>query len=184
MVKFLTYNVEVAPAFQLNTGKYWICNTNNGGSYTTTDPQEELRRIDAVDAACNNNLRPLIRMLKVWQAYCSVPIKSFQLELVAAEFLQQSPWREKTFFYFDWIMRDFFAYLHGKANGFVFAPGTYEVVCLGEAWLSRTLTAYQRASKACDYEYRNQVEAAGDEWQKIFGGFVARSACWRSVRRT
>ena len=41
MVKFLTYNVEVAPAFQLNTGKYWICNTNNGGSYTTTDPQEE-----------------------------------------------------------------------------------------------------------------------------------------------
>ena len=45
---------------------------------------------------CYANLRPLSRMLKAWQTYCSVPIKSFHLELVAAEFVAQSPWRQAT----------------------------------------------------------------------------------------
>ena len=89
LVRFETYNVEVVPAFELTNGRYWICNTRNGGSYKETNPWAEVSYIDAVDQANNRNLRPLIRMLKAWQGYCSVPIKSFQLELLAAYFLGQ-----------------------------------------------------------------------------------------------
>jgi len=175
VVKFDTFNVEVVPAFLLTTGRYWICDTHDGGSYKETDPVAELRHIEDLDAACNRNLRPLIRMLKAWQTCCSVPIKSFMVELVAADFLQQSPWREKTFFWFDWIARDFFAYLWHRANTFVTVAGTQERVWLSNDWQSRAESAWRRAVKACEYEQHNQVLAAGEEWQKIFGTQIPRS---------
>ncbi|MGA8148283.1 MAG: hypothetical protein WB870_12020 [Gallionellaceae bacterium] len=175
VVNFGSYNVEVVPAFALTTqGRYWVCDTNNGGSYKETAPLNEVNQLEAVDSANARNLRPLIRMLKAWQAYCSVPIKSFQIELVASNFIEQSPWRFNSWFYFDWIMRDFFAYLYHQANGYVFVPGTLEAVALGNIWQSRALSAYQRALKACDYEYNNCVADAGDEWQKIFGTDMPR----------
>lgn len=177
MVNFGSYNVEVIPAFQLTTqGRYWICDTNDGGSYKETSPWDEVDHLEKVDSANARNLRPLIRMLKAWQAWCSVPIKSFQLELLAAEFIAESPWRLYDWFFFDWIMRDFFAYLYGRANGTVYVPGTLEPIALGYDWQSRALSAYQRALKACDFEQHNRVAEAGDEWQKIFGLDVPRMA--------
>lgn len=175
LVNFGSYNVEVVPAFELTTpGRYWICDTHNGGSYKQTAPWEEVSALEAADRANALNLRPLIRMLKAWQAFCSVPIKSFHLELLAAEFIAQSPWRLKHWFYFDWIVRDFFAFLYHRANGFVFVPGTWEPMALGDTWQSRAASAYHRAEKACEYEYQNRVMDAGDEWQKIFGTDISR----------
>lgn len=175
VVRFDTLCVEVLPAFPLQNGRYWICNTHNGGFYKTTDPSAEVNYIDSVDKINNHNLRPLIRMLKAWQGNCSVPIKSFQLELLAADFIGKSPWRLYDFFYFDWIIRDFFAYLYTKANLSVVVPGTHETIYLGNEWQSRTETAYYRAEKACKCEKINLVETAGEEWQKIFGQQVPRT---------
>jgi hypothetical protein len=176
VVNFGSYCVEVVPAFMLTTqGRYWICNTHDGGSYKEIAPWDEVNQLDATDTANCRNLRPLIRMLKAWQAWCSAPIKSFHLELLAMEFIGQSPWRLKDFFYFDWITRDFFEFLYRRANGYIIVPGTYEVIALGDAWQSRALSAHQRAVKACDHERDNLVEAAGDEWQKIFGLDVPRT---------
>jgi len=175
MVGFGSYSVEVVPAFRTDTGCFLICDTNGGGADKSADPDAEKQQIGDVDGTCNDNLRPLIRMVKAWQQHCSVPIKSFQLELVAVDFLRKSPWRRNTFFYFDWIMRDFFAYLYGRANSLAFVPGTVDSVWLGDNWQSRALSAYGRAVKACDYEYLNKVDQAGEEWQKIFGSFIPRS---------
>jgi hypothetical protein len=175
LVRFGSYSVEVVPAFLLTNGRYWICDTHDGGSYKETDPSVEIGYIEAVDRANNRNLRPLIRMLKAWQDCCSVPIKSFQLELLAADFLSQSPWRLYDFFWFDWITRDFFVYLYHRSNSFITAPGTLETIYLGKEWQSRVETAYYRAVKACDYEKHNLVGAAGEEWQKIFGPQIPRT---------
>jgi hypothetical protein len=78
LVRFGSYCVEVVPAFLLTNGRYWICDTHDGGSYKETDPWAEIGYIEAFDSANNRKLRPLIRMLKAWQDFCSVPIKSFQ----------------------------------------------------------------------------------------------------------
>jgi hypothetical protein len=173
--RFDTYSVEVVPAFLLTNGRYWICNTNDGGSYKETDPWAEVGYINTVNQANNGNLRPLIRMLKAWQAYCSVPIKSFQLELLAADFISKSPWRLYDFFWFDWITRDFFLYLYHRANTFISVPGTLETIHLGNDWQSRAESAYWRPVKACDHEQYNRVDAAGEEWQKIFGSQIPRT---------
>jgi hypothetical protein len=119
VVRFESYNVEVVPAFLLTNGRYWICDTNDGGRYKESDPWSEVNHINAVDQANNHNLRPLIRMMKAWQMNCSVPIKSFQVELLAADFIAQSPWRLQDYFWFDWIIRDFLLYLYHRANTFV-----------------------------------------------------------------
>jgi hypothetical protein len=175
VVNFGSYSVEVVPAFELTTsGRYWICHTHNGGSYKETAPWAEVVFVDQADKDNAGNLRPLIRMLKTWQASCSVPIKSFHLEIVAAEFIAQSPWSQQTMFYFDWIIRDFFAFLYNKANSIIVVPGTQECMCLGDVWQSRALNAYQRAVKACEYEAENRVILAGEEWQKIFGTEIPR----------
>lgn len=178
LVKFGSYAVEVVPAFLLTSGQYWICDTSGYGGYKLTDPIAEAAYLHRVDVACDGNLRPLIRMLKTWQSVCSVPIKSFQLELVAAEFLSQSPWRQHNFFWFDWIIRDFFVHLYYKASTQIAIPGTGELTDLGNDWQSRTWTAWSRATKACELEVANYVEAAGEEWQKIFGCDLPRRPRW------
>jgi hypothetical protein len=99
----------------------------------------------------------------------------FQIELLAAAFIQQSPWREKDFFWFDWIVRDFFAYLYYAANTFITIPGTSERIFLGNEWQSRAAMAHGRALKACDYERDNLVLSAGEEWQKILGLQIPRT---------
>ena len=75
----------------------------------------------------------------------------------------------------DWICRDFFAYLYHRANTFISVPGTLENMYLGNDWQSRTESAYRRAAKACDHEKYNRVEAAGEEWQKVFGAQIPRT---------
>jgi hypothetical protein len=176
LVRFDSYNVEVVPAFALTNGRYWICDTNNGGRYKETAPPAERDHIETSDQATNRNLRAFIRMCKAWQETCAVPIKSFHLELIAAEFLLQSPWRMYDFFWFDWIARDFFLYLYTKANSWLRVPGTGEMMHLGNEWQSRAESAFKLALKACAFEWENRVEQAGEEWQKIFGFQIPRTA--------
>lgn len=175
LVRFDSYNVEVVPAFALTNGRYWICDTNNGGRYKETDPPRERDYIETSDQATNRNLCTFIRMCKAWQKTCAVPIKSFHLELIAAEFLLQSPWRWYDFFWFDWIARDFFLYLSARANSWLTVPGTGEMMYLGNEWQSRAESAHKRALKACTFEWENRVEEAGEEWQKIFGFQIPRT---------
>jgi hypothetical protein len=169
LIPFSTYNVELIPAFKLKSGQYWICMTDNGGHYKTADYDAEIQAVSASNDKHNNNTRDLVRVMKCWQGYCSVPIKSFWLEIVAINFLNQWANAGKSKTYYDWMVRDFFAYLKTKRNSNILAPGTNESMNLGEAWFSRTETAHSRAAKACEYESSSQSSLAGEEWQKIFG---------------
>lgn len=45
VVNFGSYSVEVVPAFLLQNGRYWICNTHDGGFYKETDPWAEVNYI-------------------------------------------------------------------------------------------------------------------------------------------
>jgi Second Messenger Oligonucleotide or Dinucleotide Synthetase domain len=62
VVNFGSYSVEVVPAFLLVQGGYWICDTNNGGTYKKTDPWAEVNQLEAADNANARNLRPQRRL--------------------------------------------------------------------------------------------------------------------------
>lgn len=172
VVPFSSFAVEVVPAFKLTDGKYWICDTNSGGSYKKFDPVAEKKNIADSNESTNNNTRDLIRMLKRWQYYCSVPLKSFWLELLAIKFLGQWPNKGKSTVYYDWMIRDFFEWLCNQKNSYHIVPGTYEVFGIGDSWHSRAESALIRARKGCEYELSEKPYSAGTEWQKIFGDFI------------
>lgn len=168
-VPFASYAVELVPAFPLTDGKYYIPITTNGGSYKEFDPDAEYQAVADSNKKTNENTRELIRMIKCWQSQCSVPLKSFWIEMLAVDFLSSWEHSGKSRVYYDWMVRDFLKYLVNKANSYLWVPGTYELIWIGDAWKSRAESARVRAVKACEYESDNDSIMAGIEWQKIFG---------------
>jgi Second Messenger Oligonucleotide or Dinucleotide Synthetase domain len=172
VIPFNTYQVEVAPAFHAQGGGYLVCDTNSGGRYKHVHPEAELAQLNAVDTTYNGNVRKLTRLLKQWQRYCDVPIKSFHLEAAVEGLLPSVPYGGNHEFWFDWLVCDAFAHLTRCANGSFVMPVTGETIGIGYQWLSRAQSAYERATKACSYEYNNEQYLAGVEWQKIFGPMI------------
>lgn len=161
--------IEVAPAFLLDDGRYRVCDTKDNGSYKLADPAAELQALEAANTASNGNARQLTRLLKKWQIQNDVPIKAFQLERLAIDFLVQWPYRQRDRFWYDWMIRDAFQYVIHRANGFVRMPGTDEIIWLGREWLAETQRAYTNALLACTHEQANREQLAGKAWQTIFG---------------
>ena len=110
-----------------------------------------------------------MRMMKCWRDECNVPLESFIVEQVVAHFMADYVHRQWGYFWYDWFARDFLIFLIKYSGGYLHMPGTYDVVMLGNEWLSRAETARERALKACHYEYVDATVEAGEEWQKIFG---------------
>jgi hypothetical protein len=167
VVPFTSYEVELVPAFT-SGNQFLVCDTNERGSYKTVDPDAEISMLNYYDKDSSGNTRDLIRMMKRWQEYCGVPIKSFWIELVAETFVSDWAYKGNSTTWYDYMVRDFLANLIGRANGYVIVPGTYEAINIGDAWKSKAKTAYSRALKACVYEASSSL-LAGEEWQKIFG---------------
>ncbi len=171
VVQFTTAPVEVVPAFAFENGQFWICDTNGGGTYRLSDPSAELAALGVSDMANSGATRRLVRILKQWQRHCDVPIKSFQLEQVAIEFLRQWIY-SRDLFWIDWMIRDYFAYLLSRENGLLVMPGTFTQVALGNAWASKARTAHAAADRAFYLERNNLDGLAGLEWQSIFGTMI------------
>ncbi|WP_083742102.1 SMODS domain-containing nucleotidyltransferase [Bradyrhizobium mercantei] len=169
LLPFNTMPVEVAVGFRCTDGSIIYCDTNDGGSYKTSTAEAEVADLRTADLTCNANVLPLARLMKQWQRECNVPLKSFQIERLAVEFLRSWSYRHHSLFYYDWMVRDFLGFIIGRANTTLFMPGTFEAVPLGDAWLSRAQTAYKNAVSAADNEYGNYEAPAGQDWQKIFG---------------
>jgi hypothetical protein len=164
------HGVEVVPAFELQNGQYWICDTNDGGRYKVVDPLAEIAAIENSDQAFKGVTRDLIRMIKRWQWFCNVDeLRSFELELVVIDFLPTVRYGTSLRCLYDWLVRDFFKYLISRADTYVYVPGTNMPVALGHDWLTKAQSALGRAEKASGYAEQEMPYSAVGEWQKIFG---------------
>lgn len=174
VVNFNTIKIEVVPVFRLNNAGAWLMpDTNNGGRWRTVYPDAEGASLDDADIVSNRNCRPLIQIVKAWKYHCNVPIKSFHLERIVSDFMRSYAFKDQSYFYYDWFVRDFLYFLCGKRNTLIYAPASNEMVGIGDAWYSRAITAYERAVEACEYEWRDYIVSAGQEWQKLFGTRIA-----------
>ncbi|WP_406377129.1 SMODS domain-containing nucleotidyltransferase [Streptomyces sp. NBC_00197] len=171
VIDFATgHKVEVLPGWHATGGGFLVPDTHGGGRWRHVDHEAEIENVADSDARSDGNTRDLIRMLKAWQTHCSVPIKSLVIELRSVRFLAGWEYAGRSATYYDWMVRDFFHELTGKANSWHTIPGTTEKKHYGDAWLSKAHSAYSRAVKACDYEAADKATEAAYEWRKIFGG--------------
>jgi hypothetical protein len=173
VVAFNTLKIEVVPVFKWDDSGTWLMpDTNNNGSWRMAYPGAEAASLDNADALGSNNARPLIQIIKAWKQHCNVPIKSFHIEQLVANFIQTYQHRDQDYYYYDWFVRDFLYFLLGRRNTTIYAPASNEFVAIGEDWFSRASAAYDRAVKACEYEREDYIMLAGEEWQKIFGARI------------
>ena len=173
MVEFNSISVEVVPAFHSQDGGVVIGDTNEGGRWKSIDPSGEIFELDRSDNSFNGNVRKITRIVKQWKKHWNVPIKSFHIERMVQEALGQMDWGGNDEYWFDWIVRDVFRYMWGRAGGSFYMPGRYlEQIDLGDEWQSKAWSAYERAEKACNFERDNMNLSAGAEWQKIFGNMI------------
>ncbi|RJF70890.1 hypothetical protein D4Q52_14775 [Rhodopseudomonas palustris] len=171
-VAFNTLTIEIVPVFRASTGQFWMPDTNGGGRWKITDPIAQINYIDGADTAVNGNVRPLAKMMKLWARERQVPIKSFAIELLAAQFLPARGNGGYDAYWYDYYVRDFLYFLLGKTGSFIEIPGTYDSYFLGKEWESKARAALDAANVACHYERTDQIVAAGQEWQKIFGSRI------------
>jgi hypothetical protein len=172
LVPFTSYLVEVLPAFKLTTNQYWHADTNNGGKWRTTDPIAEVNALEASNKETRDKTIHLIKMAKAWKRIRNVSVKSLVLELTAPTFLSTWQHKDKTFLYYDFMVRDFFDYLMKQQNRHLTLPGTGDFVYTGDAWAAQARFASSAAQRATDLGQEDKIQAAKEEWRNIFGSYV------------
>jgi hypothetical protein len=168
--------VEIRPAFAVGGGRYLVCQTRGEGALYTCDPGLEEASLRQSDTRSHGNTRDLIRMMKCWQGYRTVPLASFAIELLAIEFLASWVRAGDPASFYDWMIRDFFGFLGGQAGRSLAIPGSDRTLDVGTAWLTAARTAHTHAAKACDCESEGLNADAWWEWEKIFGERVPLEA--------
>ncbi len=109
-------NYEVVPVFENQIGSYTYPDSNAGGSWKTTNPKPEIDAIRDRNAVCNGNLVLLARMMRSWKLHWAVPIGGLLIDTLAYQFIENWPYRDKSYLYHDYMCRDFFAWVADQSD--------------------------------------------------------------------
>lgn len=163
---------EVVPGFINKDGvSYTYPDTNNGGSWKTTDPRSEIDSLATADYAWNKNLKRLCKMARAWKDQCSVPMGGLLIDTLAYRFLENWEHKNQSFTYYDWMTRDFLYYLSQRNSGqsFWYAPGSNQKVWRKGKFEYKALCSYNIAREAIAFEEKNQEWSANNKWREIYG---------------
>lgn len=162
---------EILPAFLYDTGRYSYPDTNNGGSWKTTDPKAEIKAIREGNDIWNGNLKNLCRMARAWKEKWDVPIGGLLIDTLAYNFMKNSAYTDKSFIYYDWMVRDFFMYLKDQDinKTYWLAPGSGQYVNKKGDFQYKALRCYNIALEAINYEERKMSSSADNKWREIYG---------------
>lgn len=162
-------NLEIVPAFLNKNGSFTYPDTNYGGSWKTTDPKSEMDEMSKANNKWNKNLKKLCRMARAWKETWDVPIGGLLIDTLAYNFLKDYLYNDKTTVYFDWMSRDFFAYLKDQSatQKYWLAVGSNQQVYTKGNFQYKALRCYNISLEAIEkekYEY-----TAKSKWREIYG---------------
>lgn len=172
-IRFSDFSVDVVPGFHRQGGGYLIPNSINQ-SWISTDPKKHVEIMSAANKAHNDDLVPLVKMIKAWNKNNNKYFRSFHLEVLALQILDGitiSDFSSGVRYYFD-KGRTLIAQKNLDPAGYGGDVGSYinTQEKIQEA-VSKFELAYNRAIKAEDYAKRGYVKDAIDMWIKIFGDY-------------
>lgn len=166
-----TMKFEVLPVFSNGSSGYIFADSNNGGTWKTTNPIPEIDAVASGDELTNNNLRHLCRMIRAWKHYCSVPIKGLLIDSLAYRFLTNWPSRDKSYLYYDLMCRDFFEYLKNQLETQTtwYAIGSGQAIFNPENFRYKATLAFNISKDAIQYQRDNKEDLAKQKWREIYG---------------
>lgn len=165
-------NFEIVPVFLLKDEKgYYYPDTHNGGSWKVTNPKPEIKEIRDKNIEWKYNLKRLCRMARAWKDTNSVPMGGLLIDTLAYNFLKNWEYKDKSYLYYDWMVRDFFEYLknQNESQTYWLAVGSNQYVYRKGKFESKALSAYNLAVEAIAYEEKEFEYSANLKWREIFG---------------
>jgi Second Messenger Oligonucleotide or Dinucleotide Synthetase domain len=164
---------EVVPVFRRSDDSYTFANSNDGGSWKTTNPRPEIEAIKTRNTSCNGNLIRLARMLRAWKIKWNVPIGGLLIDTLAYQFIENWQYRDKSFLYYDFMLRDFFhwASSQNKDQEWWRAPGSGQYVYGKGLFQNKAKDCYNLAVEAISHETATPKRewSAKQRWRDIFG---------------
>ncbi len=162
---------EVLPAFKNTDDSYTFANSNYGGSWKKTNPVPEINTLASGDILANYNLRPLCRMARAWKYYNSVPISGLLIDTLAYRFLTDWSNRDKSYLYYDWMSRDFFAYLKNQdsTQTIWYAIGSGQRIYNPDNFRYKATVAYNKTLEAIQQETDGKTWSSKQKWREIYG---------------
>lgn len=165
---YSNFTVEAQPVFEQDDGSFKYPDTYNGGSWKITKPRDEIQAMSEFVAEKNNNLRRLCKMARAWKNKHGVGIGGLLIDTLAHNFLKStSEYDDKSYLYYDWMSRDFFAYLKDLPKQDYFAA-------LGSGQRVKVKKNFQRKAKKAHELCLKAIEAEGkdnqnDKWRAVYG---------------
>lgn len=164
---------EVVPAFINKDESYTFPNSNNGGSWRTTNPKPEIKAIRDRNSSCNGNLVHLCRMMRSWKKEWDVPIGGLLIDTLAYQFIGDWHNKDKSFFYYDFMSRDFFKWMADQDSEQEYwkAPGSGQYVYGKGLFQYKAKRCYNISLEAISYETATPKNewSAKQKWREIYG---------------
>lgn len=165
---YSNFRVEAQPVFEQDDGSFKYPDTYNGGSWKITKPREEIQSMSEFDTQKNKNLRRLCKMARAWKNKHGVGIGGLLIDTLAHNFLKStSDYDDKSYLYYDYMSRDFFAHLKELPKQDYFAA-------LGSGQRVKVKKNFQRKAKKAHELCLKAIEAEGkenqnDKWRAVYG---------------
>lgn len=163
---------EIVPCFQNTDGSFKFPDSNNGGSWKTTNPKPEISAINSANSIiCNNNLKRLCRMARAWKDTWNVPMGGLLIDTLAYNFLTNWKNRIYSYTYYDWMTRDFFEYLKNLSTTqqYWLSPGAHQYVWKKGEFYYKALRCYNISLEALENESKGYEWSANQKWREIYG---------------
>lgn len=145
---------------------------NCSGGWVPSSPEAHKAYVKRVDEKLGGKVRPLVRFIKAWKFYNSVPISSFYLELRVAKYATG----ETTILYNHDVKR-ILAFLNREGIPAIRDPvGVSGLVepCRTTSQLetarSKVATAAKRAERAVNADSSEKTREAFEWWNKLYNG--------------
>jgi len=167
-VLYKDFHVEVQPVFEEDDGSFTYPHTANGGSWKTTKPNLEIKAMAEVNAAKNRNLRRLCKMIRAWKNKHGVAMGGLLIDTLAHNFLKSTTYYDdKSYAYYDEMVRDFFAFLKDEPEKDYYAA-------LGSGQRVKVKKKFQKKAKKAFELCEAAIAAEGQtgsykKWRKVFG---------------
>jgi hypothetical protein len=162
---------EIVPCFSNPDNSFTYPDSNNGGSWKTTDPIPEIATIKENNELTNKNLIRLCRMTRAWRNKWNVPMGGLLIDTLANNFLINWKYKEKSYMYYDWMSRDFFAYLSNQnpQKEYWLAVGSKQYIHRKGNFEYKAKQSYKLALEAIEYESKGMNYSAAQKWREIYG---------------
>lgn len=163
---------EILPVFVNNANTFTFADSNGGGSWKTCDPRAEMNAFSARNSVtANGNLKAIGRMARIWRDKHSVPMSGMLIDTLAYQFIADWQYRDKSYLYHDYLVRDFLLYLSkiDASQQYWRAPGSGSYVWKKGNFQAKAKASYNVALSAIAHEAEQRPATARNKWREIFG---------------